>query len=252
MTDARYDVIGADYAATRREDPRLAALIHAALGDAETVINVGAGAGSYEPRDRHVVAVEPSEVMIAQRDPSLPQAIHASAFPLPFEDQSMDAAMAILTIHHWDEDQERGVRELRRVARGPVVVLTIDAEVSARMWLMADYLPEVAELDRRIFPAPETLARWLGGEVEIRELPIPRDTPDWSLGSFWAHPERVLDAQARNSTSGFARMPAHVVDRVVKAVERDLQDGTLESRHGHLRELGEYDAGLRLLVSEPS
>ena len=138
-------------------------------------MNVGAGAGSYEPRDRHVLAVEPSEMMIAQRDPRLPPAIRSGAYPLPLEDQSMDAAMAILTIHHWDEDQERGVRELRRVARGPVVVLTIDAEVSARMWLMADYLPEVAELDRRIFPAPETLARWLDGEVEIRELPIPRD-----------------------------------------------------------------------------
>ena len=249
MADARYDVIGAEYAATRREDPRLAALIHMALGDAQTVVNVGAGAGSYEPRDRHVVAVEPSEVMIAQRDPSLPPAIASGAYPLPFEDQSMDAAMAILTIHHWDEDQERGVSELRRVARGPVVVLTIDAEVSARVWLMADYLPEVAELDRRIFPAPETLARWLGGEVEIRELPIPRDTPDWSLGSFWAHPERVLDTQARNSTSGFARMPPEVVDRVVKAVERDLRDGTWDALHGHLRELDEYDAGLRLLVS---
>jgi SAM-dependent methyltransferase len=252
MADARYDVIGAEYAATRREDPRLAALIHAALGDAQTVVNVGAGAGSYEPRDRHVVAVEPSEVMIAQRDPSLPPAIASGAYPLPFEDQSMDAAMAILTIHHWDEDQERGVRELRRVARGPVVILTIDAGVSERMWLMADYLPEVAELDRRIFPTHETLARWLGGEVEAREVPVPRDTPDWSLGSFWAHPERVLDAQARNSTSGFARMPPEVVDRVVKEVERDLQDGTWDARHGRLRELDDYDAGLRLLVSNRS
>jgi hypothetical protein len=157
--------------------------------------------------------------------------------------------MAILTIHHWDEDQERGVRELRRVARGPVVILTFDAEVSARMWLMADYLPEVAELDRRIFPGPETLAGWLGREVSVAEVPIPGDTPDWSLGSFWAHPERVLDARARNATSGFARMSPEVVDRVVHEVERDLQDGTWDARHGHLRDLDEYDAGLRLLVS---
>jgi SAM-dependent methyltransferase len=247
--DARYDVIGTEYAATRREDPRLAALIHAALGEARTVVNVGAGAGSYEPRDRYVMAIEPSEVMIAQRDPGLPPAIRSGAYPLPFDDQSMDAAMAILTVHHWEEDQERGVREMRRVARGPVVILTIDAEVSSRMWLMADYLPEVAELDRRIFPTPETLARWLGGEVDVRGVPLSRDTPDWSLGSFWAHPERVLDAQARGSTSGFARMPAEVVDRVVKAVERDLQDGTWDARYGHLRELDEYDAGLRMLVS---
>ena len=251
MLGTRYDVIGAEYAATRREDPRIAALIHAALGDARTIVNVGAGAGSYEPRDRDVVAVEPSEVMIAQRGSGRPPAILAGAYPLPFEDRSMDAAMAILTIHHWDEDQDRGVREMRRVARGPVVILTYDPEVSGRMWLMADYLPEVAELDRRIFPSLEMLARWLDAEVTVRDVPIPRDTPDWSLGSFWAHPERVLDAQARNATSGFARMPPEVVDRVVEAVARDLQDGTWDARHGHLRGLDEYDAGLRLLVSEP-
>jgi SAM-dependent methyltransferase len=252
MFDTRYDSIGAQYAATRREDPGIAALIHAALGDAGTIVNVGAGAGSYEPRDRHVIAVEPSKVMIAQRDPGLPPAIPTGAYPLPLEDRSVDAAMAILTIHHWDRDQERGVRELRRVARGPVVILTFDPQVSTRMWLMADYLPEVAELDRRIFPTPQTLARWLDAEVDVREVPIPRDTPDWTLGSFWAHPERVLDAQARSSTSGFARMPPGVVNRVVEAVRRDLQDGAWDARHGHLRELEEYDAGLRLLVSNPS
>src|SRR5919108_5458689 len=222
MAEARYDGIGATYAATRREDPRIAALIHEALGEARTVVNVGAGAGSYEPRDRHVVAVEPSEVMIAQRDPALPPAIRSGAYPLPLDDQSVDAAMAILTIHHWDQDQERGVREMRRVARGRVVILTFDPDVSARMWLIADYLPEVAELDRRTCPAPETLARWLGGEVDVREVAISRDTPDWMLGSFWAHPERVLDVRARNATSGFARMSPAIVERVVGAVRRDL------------------------------
>lgn len=252
MCDTRYDAIGAEYTVTRREDPRIAALIQAALGEARTVVNVGAGAGSYEPRDREVWAVEPSATMIAQRDPRLPPAIPTGAYPLPLEDRSVDAAMAILTIHHWDEDQERGVREMCRVARGPVVILTIDPEVSARMWLMAEYLPEVAELDRRIFPRLGTLARWLDGEVSVREVRIASDTPDWTLGSFWAHPERVLDAQARNATSGFARMSPEVVNRVVEAVERDLQDGTWDARHGHLRELDEYDAGLRLLVSSPA
>ena len=249
---ARYDAIGTKYAATRREDPRIAALIHAALGDARSVVNVGAGSGSYELRDRHVLAVEPSEVMIAQRDPSSAPAIRSGAYPLPLADRSVDAAMAILTIHHWDEQQERGVRELRRVARGPVAILTYDAEVSGGMWLMADYLPEVAELDRRIFPTAETLARWLGGAVDVQVVPIARDTPDWMLGSFWAHPERVLDARARNSTSGFARMPPEVVERVVGAVARDLEDGTWDARHGHLRRLDEYDAGLRLIVSRPA
>jgi SAM-dependent methyltransferase len=251
MSDARYNTIGADYSATRREDPRIAALILESLGDARTVVNVGAGAGSYEPRDREVIPIEPSEVMIAQRDPSLPQAVRSGAYPLPLGDRSVDAAMAILTVHHWDEDRERGVREMRRVARGPVVILTFDAEVSARMWLIADYIPGIAELDRRTCPPPETLAGWLGGEVEIREVPIHRDTPDWSLGSFWAHPERVLDARARRATSGFARMPPEVVDGVVEAVGRDLHDGTWDARHGHLRDLDEYDAGLRLVVSRP-
>jgi SAM-dependent methyltransferase len=248
MGETRYDAIGAGYAATRREDPRIAELISEALGDARTVVNVGAGAGSYEPRDREVIPIEPSEVMIAQRDPSLAPAIHSGAFPLPLADQSVDAAMAVLTIHHWDKDQERGVRELRRVARGPVVIVTFDPEVTSRMWLIADYFPEIGELDRRTCPPPETLARWLGGETEIRVVPLARDTPDWSLGSFWAHPERVLDPAARASTSGFARMP-EVVDRVVGAVERDLHDGTWDARYGHLRGLDEYDVGWRLVVS---
>jgi SAM-dependent methyltransferase len=245
----RYDAIGGEYAVTRREDPRLAALIREALGDATTVVNVGAGAGSYEPEDRQVVAVEPSEVMIAQRPPRRAPAIRSGAYPLPFPDGSFDAAMAILTIHHWDEDQERGVKELRRVATGPVVILTYDVDVAAQMWLIADYFPEVAELDRQVFPPIETLAGWLGGEVDVQEVPIPRDTPDWHLGSFWAHPERVLDARARSATSGFARMPAAVVARIEQAVERDLSDGSWDSRHGRLRDLDEYDVGMRLVVS---
>jgi SAM-dependent methyltransferase len=247
---ARYDRIGAGYAATRREDPDLRARIHAALGDARTVVNVGAGAGSYEPRDRHVVAIEPSDVMAAQRPPGLAPAIRATAEDLPLRDGAVDAAMAVLTIHHWDAGQERGVRELRRVARGPVVVVTYDAAVAARMWLM-DYLPEVAELDRRIFPPPERVAGWLGG-ARIDVVEHPRDTPDWNLGSFWAHPERVLDETARNATSGFARMAPAVVERVVRAVERDLASGAWDARYGHLRALASYDAGLRLVVGDSS
>jgi SAM-dependent methyltransferase len=245
----RYDRIGRGYASTRRADPRIASSIVEALGDARTVVNVGAGAGSYEPRDRHVIAIEPSDVMAAQRPRELPPAIRASAGELPLRDQSVDAAMAILTIHHWDEEQERGVRELRRVARGAVVILTYDAAVSAQMWLIKDYLPEVAAMDYEIFPTTRTLAEWLGGTTRVATIPIPRDTTDWTLGSFWAHPERVLDEQARNSTSGLARMPQEVVDRVVHAVGRDLASGEWERSYGALRELDSYDAGLRLLVN---
>ena len=247
----RYELIGSGYAHRRREDPRLARRIHLALGDARTVVNVGAGAGSYEPRDRHVIAVEPSDVMAAQRPTDHVPAIRASAGALPLRDASVDAAMAILTVHHWDAEQEAGVRELRRVARGPVVILTFDPRVSGAMWLMADYLPEVAALDRRIFPATEVLAGWLGGATEVEVVELERDTPDWMLGSFWAHPERVLDPEARAATSGFARMSSEVVGRVIDAVARDLDSGAWERRHGHLRGLDSYDAGLRLVINRP-
>jgi SAM-dependent methyltransferase len=249
---SRYDSIGHGYASTRREDPRLRALITGALGEACSVVNVGAGAGAYEPRDRTVLAIEPSQVMVAQRSCERVRALRALAHDLPLRDGSLDAAMAILSVHHWDQQQEQGVRELRRVARGPVVLLTCDAEVSGAMWLMADYLPEVADLDRRIFPTMERLSAWLGGRTRIEVVPIPRDVCDWMLLSFWAHPERVLDAAARNATSGFARMPSSVVQRVVAAVQRDLADGAWHARHGHLRKLDAYDAGLRLVVNLPA
>ena len=245
--DARYDSIGAGYVASRREDPGLMARIEQVLGSARTVVNVGAGAGSYEPPGRHVIAVEPSEVMAAQRPRSKAPAIRAGAGCLPLRDGAVDAAMAVLTVHHWDADRERGVRELRRVASGPIVIVTCDPRVSGEMWLMRDYLPEVAELDRQIFPTPEQLAEWLGGEVRIDIVPIPRDTPDWSLMSFWAHPERVLDVAARNATSGFARMSESVAERVVADVERDLASGEWDRKYGELRTLSEFDAGMRLI-----
>ena len=246
---ARYDHIGGGYSLTRREDPHISSAIRSALGDARSVVNVGAGTGSYEPDDRYVIAVEPSDVMAAQRPPTIPPALRASAAELPLRDNSADAAMAVLTIHHWDDELERGIQEMRRVARDRVVILTYDPLVSGEMWLTADYLPEVAELDRRIFPAPELLVSWLGGRTRIDVVPIRRETPDWMLGSFWAHPQRVLDEHARNATSGFARMDASVVQRVVRDVRRDLENGVWDERHGHLRKLDAFDAGLRLIVS---
>ena len=248
----RYDTIGHGYSQTRREDLRFRAQIHAALANARTVVNVGAGTGAYEPTDRHVIAIEPSDVMAAQRSRDLAPAVRASAGSIPLRDRSVDAAMAVLSVHHWDEEREKGVRELRRVAREAVVILTYDATISAAMWLMADYLPEVAALDHQIFPPPEQLAEWLGGDVRIGKVPIPCDTPDWMLGSFWAHPERVLDANARAATSGLARMSTSVVDRVVSEVSRDLASGLWDDRYGHLRSLDALDVGLRLVVATSS
>lgn len=247
---ARYDTIGHTYAHTRREDPLIRDAVQRALAAARTVVNVGAGTGSYEPRDRHVVAVEPSDTMAMQRARDLAPAIRASAGSLPLRDGSVDAAMTILSLHHWDEEQERGVRELRRVASGPVVILTYDTRVSGEMWLMKHYFPEVAEHDAAIFPLPEKIVEWLGGKASVSIVPISQDTPDWHLGSFWAHPERVLDEGARNATSGFARANPEVVARVVSSVRRDLADGTWHARYGHLRKLTEFDGGLRLIVAE--
>jgi SAM-dependent methyltransferase len=247
--EPRYDSIGTLYARSRREDPDLKARIEAALGGARTVVNVGAGAGSYEPQDRYVIAIEPSDVMADQRPAHVAPAIRASAAALPLRDNAVDAAMAVLTIHHWDADQQQGVRELRRVARETVVIVTFDTDVSGEMWLLRDYLPEVAKLDRSIFPTIDQLKDWLGGEVSVEPVPVSADTPDRTLGAFWAHPERVLDPVARAATSGFARMPAEVVDRVCADVERDLASGRWDERHGDLRQRSTLDVGERLVVA---
>jgi SAM-dependent methyltransferase len=251
VASIRYDEIGLGYARTRRADPRLAAVIEQGLGDARTVVNVGAGAGSYEPNDRYVIAIEPSDVMAAQRPRELAPALRGRAGALPLRDASVDAAMAVLTVHHWDGEARAGVRELRRVARGPVVIVTFDVEVSSRMWLAAEYLPEVTATDRRTFPAPEKLAEWLGGRTRVAPWPIPRDCSDWTFASFWAHPERVLDERIGGATSGLARLDRAVRDRATRALAVDLADGTWDARHGHLRELESYDAGLRVVINEP-
>lgn len=248
-TRPRYDAIGHGYSSTRREDPELRDRIFAALGDSRTVVNVGAGTGSYEPSDRYVIAVEPSDVMARQRSDGRVPALRGTAVPLPLRDHSVDAAMAVLTIHHWDDQLESGVRELRRVARGPVVIVTYDADVCAEMWLYRDYLPEAAALDRATFPPVDQLVGWLGGTVEVEPIMNSRDTPDWTLGSFWAHPERVLDAEARGATSAFARMDAHILDRVVADIAHDIDSGAWETRNGHLRALAAYDAGMRLIIA---
>lgn len=245
----RYDTIGRGYTTTRREDPELRALLHRALGDATSVANVGAGTGSYEPADRRVVPIEPSTVMVSQRPPDRAPAIRATAGALPLPDDAVDAAMAVLTVHHWDRDLAEGVAELRRVARGPVLVVTYDPTMSGDMWLTADYLPELAALDRAVFPSIDDLVDLLGGTVTVDAVATSRDTPDWTLGSFWAHPERVLDPAARQATSGFARMRPEVVERVVSEVERDLASGDWDRHHGHLRELDELDVGMRLVVA---
>jgi SAM-dependent methyltransferase len=194
-----YDEHGHGYSVYRRPDPRIAYSIHAALRDARTVVNVGAGSGSYEPDDRYVLAFEPSHVMRAQRPPGLAPAISAHAESLPLDDESVDAAMAILTIHHWT-DQVAGLRQLRRIARGTVAVLTIDVTVLPRYWLLADYVPEVIDIDRRCFPAIEVVAESLGGTVSVESILIPSDCRDEFVEAYWARPEAFLDDDIRALT----------------------------------------------------
>src|SRR5688572_12062957 len=174
--DFDYEAHGSGYARQRRTDPRIAALVYAALGDARTVLNVGAGAGSYEPEDRHVIAIEPSAAMRAQRPKHLTPAIHGIAENLPLDDQSVDASMASITVHQWP-DLQKGLSELRRVTRDRIIVLTFDGDVLDRYWL-ADYVPELIAHERRRFPAIETICKCFGGKTEVQSIPIPKDCVD--------------------------------------------------------------------------
>ncbi len=241
-----YDTIGATYSVTRRSDPRIAARMWAALGDARTVLNVGAGTGSYEPPDRHVIAVEPSAVMRAQRRAAAP-CVAATAESLPFEDQSFDAAMAVSTIHHW-QDPIRGLLEMRRVARR-VVVFTYDATGTGwatRFWLTRDYLPEFADLLVGRPSLPE-LAGAIGARIE--PVLIPWDCTDGLFEAYWRRPEAYLDDRARRGVSVWARVGLEAEQRAVRGLRGDLLSGRWAERNRDLVTLDAAELGLRLLVA---
>ena len=241
-----YDTIGRGYDAHRRPDPRLAAAITAALGASASVVNVGAGAGSYEPVDRPVVAVEPSPAMLRQRRPGAAPAVRASATELPFRDAGFATALAVLTVHHW-ADRARGLAELARVARERVVIVTWDPQARLPFWLVDDYFPEIPAIDRQIFPTLDEFRRVLG-PLDARPLPIPHDCVDGFLGAYWRRPETYLDAGARGAISTFTKL-ADVRPGLAR-LSADLADGTWERRHGHLRARDALDLGYRLLVAE--
>jgi len=241
-----YDEIGIGYQQRRRPDPRLAAAITRALHDAETVVNAGAGAGSYEPSDRSVVAVEPALTMIRQRRAGSAPVIQASANDLPFRDDAFAASLAILTVHHWP-DRVQGLAELARVARRRVVVVTWDPS-SSGFWLVDDYFPEIVELDRRIFPTIEDFRRAFG-RIEVRSFPVPHDCIDGFLGAYWRRPHAYLDPSVRAAISGFAKAEPSRVEAGVEHLRRDLADGTWERRHARLFELGELELGYRIVVA---
>lgn len=243
-----YEEIGGGYATHRRADPRIAARIAAALGDARSVVNVGAGAGSYEPQDREVLAVEPSATMRAQRPPGSAPVIDARAEALPFEDDSFDAAMACVTIHHWEPPQA-GLAELRRVARGPVVVFTFELD-ALPPWQL-EFLREGVELERPRFPAIGAVQAALGGRARVERIPTPADCVDGFFEAYWNRPEALLDPRVRASQSLWALLGPELEEGIVARLAEALESGAWDAQHGHLRRKRSFDGALRLVISDP-
>ena len=239
----RYDTIGIDYADLRKPDPRIAAVISAALGASRTVLNVGAGAGSYEPADKMVTAVEPSMAMIRQRRTPAASVVQGRAEELPFADDSFDACMAILTVHHWT-DPAKGMAEMRRVTRGPIVILTYDP--CFRDFWLADYLPELVTLDEAQMPRMDAYAAWLGS-VEVRPVPIPHDCIDGFLAAHWRRPAAYLDPRVRAAISSFWALGD--ITAPLRRLESDIASGAWAERHGDLLALDALDCGYRLVIA---
>jgi SAM-dependent methyltransferase len=242
---AIYDRIGSTYARYRQPDPRIAAAIDTALADTMNVANVGAGTGSYEPHGRGVIGLEPSRVMIEQRPRDAAPVIQGVAERLPFRDASFDAALAILTVHHWP-DAQRGLYEMQRVAPKQVV-LTWDPAVAARFWLVADYLPQIAQHEADL-PTVDMIARELR-TTDVRTVNVPWDCSDGFLGGYWRRPEQYLDPDARVAISSLALMDDRIIADAMRKLARDLEDGSWHRRHADLLSLDELDLGYRLVVA---
>jgi SAM-dependent methyltransferase len=245
--DYDYDARGAGYAAQRRADPRIAEQIWDCLGEARTVLNVGAGSGNYEPPDRTVVALEPSATMRAQRPASAAPCVIGVAEALPFDDDSFDAVMSVLSCHQW-ADKPKGLAELRRVARGPVVVLTFDPVALQRTWLTL-YMADIAAAEAARFLPIETLCAHLGGDVEVRACRVPQDCTDGFMEAFYGRPEHFLDPRARAAQSAWAFAPEGAEARFVANLAADLESGAWDAQYGHLRTAPFFDGSLRLLIA---
>ncbi len=247
--DADYGVVGSGYARYRRPEPAFVAAIRGALGAAKTVVNIGAGAGSYEPTDLDVTAVEPSAVMRAQRPAGSAPVIDAVAERLPFPDDAFDAALASFTVHQW-RDLRTGLREARRVAKGPVVILTCDPEALPSSWLN-EYAPEVIATEARRYPAIADIRSGLGGSVTVTALPIPLNCADGFSEAYYGRPEALLDPGARLANSAWGFLDPAVGERFERALRADLDSGVWDARHGHLRTQPSFDGSLRLIVGRP-
>jgi SAM-dependent methyltransferase len=242
--NALYDTIGKGYAEYRKPDPRIAKQIEDALGDAQTIINIGAGTGSYEIPGRHIAAIEPSAEMRAQRAPGVLKAIEGTAESLPFPDKSFDAATAFLTTHHWS-DLDKGLREMKRVARKRCVFFDQDFS-GINFWLLNDYFPEMRQTLKTLLPLDK--ARAVFGELRIVPVPVPHDCTDGFMCAYWRRPEAYLDPGVRTAISFFAI--AQDVERKIEMLRRDLDDGTWMRRNGHILHETEQDFGYRLVIAE--
>lgn len=244
-----YDRIGGQYREGRREEPRIAAAILAALGGASPVVNVGAGTGSYEPGDRLVVAVEPSAVMVAQRPPGAAPAVRAQAEALPFADGTFGAAMGVLTVHHWG-DRALGLAEIRRVTDGPVVLFVRDPRAAPSWWLH-HYFPASRRLEARRETPLDQLARLLGLPLEVIPVPIPAGCCDGFNGAYWRRPRAYLDPQVWRPMSALALIPDADREEGMHRLRADLDSGQWHRQWGHLLALDELDLGYRLVVAAP-
>ncbi len=245
--DADYSRIGTDYRTYRQPEPGFEAAIAVQLGDARSVLNVGAGAGSYEPQDRKVTPVEPSASMRAQRPLNLAEAIDATAEDLPFADNSFDAAITTFSVHQWS-DLDAGLAELRRVTRGPVVIMTCDPELLDRFWLN-HYAPEVITTEARRYPTLDRLRAGLGGTTEVISVPIPLHCVDGFGEAYYGRPEMLLDPGARLANSAWSFVPPDLAAGYVAHLRNDLDDGTWDSTHGALRSQPHFDGSLALIVA---
>lgn len=248
--DADYGAIGATYSDYRHPDPRIAQAVWKALGDATTVLNVGAGAGGYEPRDRDLTAVEPSESMRRQRPTTLAKAINGVAESLPFADKSFDASMTTFSIHQW-ADLRAGLAEMRRVTRGPIVILTCDPSLLHRFWL-TEYAPEVITTERRRYPDISRLQEYLGGAVTADLVPIPLDCSDGFNEAYYGRPEYLLDPKARSACSAWSFVAASTTAEYTSALARALESGQWDARYGALRHQPTFSGSLVLVTAAPA
>jgi len=244
-----YDLNGVDYSRVRKTDPQIFNQVLNALGDSKYILNMGAGSGSYEPLDRYVISIEPSYRMRSQRPKNIPPAIMGSSDFIPFDDQTFDASMAMVTIHHW-ADLHKGLRELRRVTRNQILILTFDPDALDGFW-NAEYFPELVAIEKKRYPKLDLLKKYLGGKVDIEPVSIPLHCSDGFQEAFYGRPEGFLEPSVRKSQSAWGFLHPGEEEKLVKRLEDELESGAWDKKYGHFRLQENFIGSLRLLIAHP-